>query len=93
MNDYERIADIIRFLDQHQREQPSLETLAQHARLSRFHFHRLFSAWAGITPKDFLQCLTISHAKDLLRRGENVLETAFNTGLSGPGRRGAIKTR
>jgi AraC family transcriptional regulator of adaptative response/methylated-DNA-[protein]-cysteine methyltransferase len=86
MNDYERIADIIRFLDGHRQEQPSLETLAERAKLSRFHFHRLFSAWAGITPKDFLQCLTLAHAKELLRRGESVLDAALDAGLSGPGR-------
>jgi AraC family transcriptional regulator, regulatory protein of adaptative response / methylated-DNA-[protein]-cysteine methyltransferase len=86
MNDYERIASIIRFLDDHHREQPSLDTLAQRAKLSRFHFHRLFSAWAGITPKDFLQCLTLAHAKELLRRGESILDAALDAGLSGPGR-------
>jgi len=51
-----------------------------------FHFHRLFSAWAGAAPKDFLQCLTLEHVKTLLRNGESVLDTALNAGLSGPGR-------
>jgi AraC family transcriptional regulator of adaptative response/methylated-DNA-[protein]-cysteine methyltransferase len=46
----------------------------------------LFSAWAGITPKDFLQCLTLAHAKELLRRGESILDAALDAGLSGPGR-------
>jgi AraC family transcriptional regulator of adaptative response/methylated-DNA-[protein]-cysteine methyltransferase len=54
--------------------------------LSPFHLHRLFSRWAGITPKDFLQCLTLSHAKALLRRGESVLNAALDAGLSGPSR-------
>ncbi|NIO08952.1 MAG: helix-turn-helix domain-containing protein, partial [Deltaproteobacteria bacterium] len=61
-----------------------LANLADLVELSPFHFHRLFSNWAGITPKDFLQCLTVSHAKDLLRKGQSVLDVALNTGLSGP---------
>jgi AraC family transcriptional regulator of adaptative response/methylated-DNA-[protein]-cysteine methyltransferase len=63
-----------------------LTAVAGRAGLSPFHFHRLFSAWAGVTPKDFLQCLTLAHAKELLRGGENILETALDSGLSGPGR-------
>jgi AraC family transcriptional regulator of adaptative response/methylated-DNA-[protein]-cysteine methyltransferase len=86
MNDYERVARAIRFLDQHQDEQPDLPALAKRAGLSQFHFHRLFSKWAGVTPKDFLQCLTLARAKDLLRAGQGVLESALRAGLSGPGR-------
>lgn len=86
MNDYERIARVIRYLDEHHAVQPDLAELADRAGLSPFHFHRLFSAWAGVTPKDFVQCLTLAHAKQLLRRGENVLDTALDAGLSGPGR-------
>lgn len=86
MNDYERIARVIVYLDQHYDEHPDLTTLARSAGLSPFHFHRLFSAWAGVSPKNFLQCLTLNHAKDLLRRGESVLGTAVGVGLSGPGR-------
>jgi len=86
MNDYERIARVIRFIDAHRAEQPSLEMLAAQADLSPFHFHRLFCAWAGVTPKDFLQCLTLAHARALLREGETVLGAAYAAGLSGPGR-------
>lgn len=86
VNDYERVARIIRHLDEHYTEQPNLGELAQQAGLSPFHFHRLFSKWAGVTPKAFLQCLTVAHAKRLLRQGESVLETAMASGLSGPGR-------
>lgn len=86
MNDYERIANIIRYLDEHLIEQPDLATLADHAGLSPFHFHRLFSDWAAITPKDFLQCLTLSHVRERLREGKSVLDTAVSAGLSGPGR-------
>jgi AraC family transcriptional regulator of adaptative response/methylated-DNA-[protein]-cysteine methyltransferase len=86
MNDYERIAQVIRFLDARHVEQPDLTTLAERAGLSPFHFHRLFATWAGITPKDFLQCLTLAHAKELLRDGESILDVALDSGLSGPGR-------
>ena len=86
MNDYERIARVIRFLDASHVEQPDLTTLAGRAGLSPFHFHRLFATWAGVTPKDFLQCLTLAHAKELLRDGESILDAALESGLSGPGR-------
>jgi AraC family transcriptional regulator of adaptative response/methylated-DNA-[protein]-cysteine methyltransferase len=86
MNDYERVATVIRYLDRHHTEQPDLNALAQSVGLSPFHFHRLFSNWAGVTPKDFLQCLTLEHVKALLRAGESVLDAALNAGLSGPGR-------
>jgi AraC family transcriptional regulator, regulatory protein of adaptative response / methylated-DNA-[protein]-cysteine methyltransferase len=86
MNDYERVANVIRFLDRHHTEQPDLNELAAAAGLSPFHFHRLFSAWAGVTPKDFLQCLTLEHVKQLLLDGNNVFDAALDAGLSGPGR-------
>jgi AraC family transcriptional regulator of adaptative response/methylated-DNA-[protein]-cysteine methyltransferase len=86
MNDYERVAKVIRFLDQHHTEQPDLSALANAAGLSVFHFHRLFSGWAGVTPKDFLQCLTLEHVKHLLHDGESVFNAAIDAGLSGPGR-------
>src|ERR1041385_5225919 len=69
MNDYERVASVIRYLDRHYTEQPDLNALAQSIDLSPFHFHRLFSNWAGVTPKDFLQSLTFEHVKTLLPRG------------------------
>jgi AraC family transcriptional regulator of adaptative response/methylated-DNA-[protein]-cysteine methyltransferase len=86
MNDYERIAKVIRYLDAHHTEQPDLAQLASEVGLSPFHFHRLFSNWAGVTPKDFLQCLTLQHVKSLLQEGENALAAALEAGLSGSGR-------
>lgn len=86
MNDYERIARIIRHLDEHRVTQPSLQELAAVAGLSEFHFHRLFHRWAGVTPKDFLQCLTVEFAKRRLRESVSVLDAALEAGLSGPGR-------
>ncbi len=86
MNDYQRIALVIRYLDERHTGQPDLAALAEYVGLSPFHFHRLFSAWAAITPKDFLQCLTLAHVKELLGKGNSVLDTALISGLSGPGR-------
>ena len=86
MNDYDRIARVISYLDDRHTEQPSLAQLAEHVGLSQYHFHRLFSRWAGITPKDFLQFLTLAHAKTALRAGSSVLDSALDAGLSGPGR-------
>jgi len=86
MNDYERIARVIRYLDQHHTAQPDLAELADCVGLTPFHFHRLFSNWAGVTPKDFLQCLTLAHARSLLDCGETILDSALAAGLSGPGR-------
>ena len=86
MTDYERVARVIQHLDRHHTRQPGLGDLAAHAGLSPFHFQRLFARWAGVTPKEFLQCLTIADARARLRRGESVLQTALEVGLSGPGR-------
>jgi AraC family transcriptional regulator, regulatory protein of adaptative response / methylated-DNA-[protein]-cysteine methyltransferase len=86
MNDYERVARVIDYLASHHRDQPDLTTTAAEAGLSPFHFHRLFSQWVGITPKDFLQALTVKHVKELLRKGETVLDASLEAGLSGPGR-------
>ncbi|HXP62569.1 MAG TPA: methylated-DNA--[protein]-cysteine S-methyltransferase [Dongiaceae bacterium] len=83
---YERIAQVIRYLDAHHAEQPGLAVLAAQLGLNPFHFHRLFSEWAGVTPKDFLQCLTLAHAKTLLQDGQSVLDSALEAGFSGPGR-------
>jgi AraC family transcriptional regulator of adaptative response/methylated-DNA-[protein]-cysteine methyltransferase len=85
-SNYQRIEQAIRYLDDHAREQPSLAGLAAHLGLSPHHCHRLFHRWAGITPKDFLQVATLEYAKRLLAASRPVLETALDSGLSGPSR-------
>ena len=85
-NDYQVVAKAIRYLEAHQHEQPSLEALAEHLGMSQFHLQRLFKRWAGISPKRFLQFLTVEHAKQLLTASYNVLDTTYATGLSSPGR-------
>jgi AraC family transcriptional regulator, regulatory protein of adaptative response / methylated-DNA-[protein]-cysteine methyltransferase len=87
MTNYERVEQAILYLRQHAREQPTLEQVADHVSLSPFHFQRLFSDWAGVSPKKFLQFLSLNHAKTLLRHHRlSVSETAWQTGLSGPSR-------
>jgi AraC family transcriptional regulator of adaptative response/methylated-DNA-[protein]-cysteine methyltransferase len=84
--DYRRIEEAIRYLDDRLTTQPSLEAVAAHVGLSKFHFHRLFRRWAGVSPKQFLEYLTVDYAKELLRGNESVLGAAYEAGLSSPAR-------
>ena len=84
--DYLRIEQAIQYLDMHYKDQPSLEDLAASVGLSEFHFQRIFTRWAGVSPKRFLQFLTKEGAKDLLHRSENLLDTTHQIGLSSLGR-------
>jgi len=85
-SDYHRIEKAIGFLMENMERQPSLEDLSGFLGLSEFHCHRLFKKWAGITPKDFLQFLTLARAKELLKNSSSLVETSLNVGLSGPSR-------
>jgi AraC family transcriptional regulator of adaptative response/methylated-DNA-[protein]-cysteine methyltransferase len=85
--DYNRIALAISYFKENFKAQPKLEDLAEHVNLSPFHFQRMFKEWAGVTPKQFLQYLSVEHAKEMLKTsGSNLFNTAFETGLSGTGR-------
>lgn len=84
--DYQRIAQAIRFIGANRLDQPDLDQVAQDVGLSPHHFQRLFSRWAGVSPKKFLGFLTVQHARKLLAQGDSVLDTALDVGLSGPSR-------
>lgn len=84
--DYERIARAIEYLRRNAAAQPDLAAVARHVHLSEFHFQRLFTRWAGVSPKRFLQYLTVEHAKARLLASRSVLDLAGEVGLSGPGR-------
>jgi AraC family transcriptional regulator of adaptative response/methylated-DNA-[protein]-cysteine methyltransferase len=84
--DYQRVGEAIDFLVSGFREQPTLQQLADHLGLSPAHLQRIFTRWAGISPKKFLQLVTHTHARDLLANHASVLDTSFEVGLSGPGR-------
>jgi AraC family transcriptional regulator of adaptative response/methylated-DNA-[protein]-cysteine methyltransferase len=86
MNNYRQMAGVINYLNAHYTEQPSLEKLASVAGLSKHHFQRKFVAWAGVSPKSFLQHLTLKNARGLLRQGSSVMGVAHHSGLSGASR-------
>lgn len=80
--DYQRVASIIHWLDAHHTDQPTLKEIAASAGVSEFTLQRLFSRWAGISPKRFLQCLTLEHNKALLRGPHSILAAGESAGLS-----------
>jgi len=84
--DYARIERAIRYLDRERAAAPSLADVAAHVGLSESHFQRMFTRWAGISPKRFVQYRTAEMVKRLLRERRPVLETTYEAGLSGPGR-------
>jgi AraC family transcriptional regulator of adaptative response/methylated-DNA-[protein]-cysteine methyltransferase len=84
--DYVRIERAIHYIEENFQDQPSLQELAAHLSLSPFHFQRLFKRWVGISPKRFLQFLTVDHAKKLLNENQSILDTTYESGLSSPGR-------
>lgn len=84
---YNRIAEAIHYIQQNFTEQPSLNKIAEKVHLSPYHFQRLFTNWAGVSPKKFLQYISVQHAKTLLKNSQTtLLDTAHQTGLSGTGR-------
>ena len=85
-SDYHTIEKTLRYLEENFHGQPSLDELAGMAGMSKFRFQKLFTRWAGVSPKRFLQFLTLEHAKQLLLESEPVLHAAFASGLSGPAR-------
>lgn len=83
--DYARVAEAIEYIRENFKSQPTLEEIAGKVALSPAHFQRLFTAWAGVSPKKFLQYISIEHAKKVLKES-TVAETALETGLSGTSR-------
>lgn len=85
-SDYGRVAQAIEYLEGHYQQQPTLEDVAAQLHLSPFHLQRIFTRWAGVSPKRFVQYLTALHAKQLLANAHSVLDATYETGLSSPGR-------
>src|SRR5215831_2705983 len=84
---FNRISEAIEYLTDHFKEQPNLDEVARKVHLSPFHFQRLFTDWAGVSPKKFLQFLTVEHAKKILKEKQaSLFDAAFEAGLSGTGR-------
>src|SRR3989475_9185242 len=84
--DYGVVRRAIAYISKHWREQPEIERIAEAAGVSASDLHHLFRRWAGLTPKAFLQALTLDHARHLLRDSASVLDASYEVGLSGPGR-------
>lgn len=86
MTDYQRIEKAIGYITGHFKEQPDLDEVAGQVNVSPFHFQRMFKEWAGVSPKKFLQYISLEHAKSLLRQNLPLSEVSFETGLSGTSR-------
>jgi AraC family transcriptional regulator of adaptative response/methylated-DNA-[protein]-cysteine methyltransferase len=86
LRDYDSVRRAIAFITEHWRGQPSIEAMADAASVTPDELHHLFRRWAGLTPKAFMQALTLDHAKSMLRDSASVLDAALDSGLSGPGR-------
>ncbi|MBE2224085.1 MAG: helix-turn-helix domain-containing protein, partial [Anaerolineae bacterium] len=84
--DYQRVAEAIRYLEENFQQQPTLDEIAASVHLSKHHFQRLFKQWAGISPTQFMQYLTLGYAKERLAASHSLLETTLDAGLSSPGR-------
>jgi AraC family transcriptional regulator of adaptative response/methylated-DNA-[protein]-cysteine methyltransferase len=76
INNYYRIEEAIGYLTGNHRDQPDLDTIAEKVNLSPFHFQRLFLDWVGLTPKKFIQYLTLDHLKSQIKKTANVIEAA-----------------
>ncbi len=85
-DDYAIVRQVIELLSENWREQPSLETIAAHVGMEPTRLQKLFTRWAGLSPKAFLQAVTLDHARVLLEQSASVLDTTYEVGLSGPGR-------
>jgi AraC family transcriptional regulator of adaptative response/methylated-DNA-[protein]-cysteine methyltransferase len=86
LEDYDKVRAVLADLYENWRDQPSLESLAAPVGLSPDQLQKLFTRWAGLTPKAFLQALTLDYARKMLKDSASILDTALETGLSGPGR-------
>ncbi len=84
--DYKRIEKAIHFIRENFKEQPSLEQIAEAVHVSPHHFQRMFKEWAGVSPKKFMQYLSLEYAKGLLKDRSTLLDAAYETGLSGTSR-------
>lgn len=86
MSDYQRIAAAIEYITENVKAQPTLDDVAQHLNLSPYHFQKIFTRWVGVSPKRFLQTLTVSHAKALLDESLSLMQASHELGLSSTAR-------
>jgi AraC family transcriptional regulator of adaptative response/methylated-DNA-[protein]-cysteine methyltransferase len=86
MNNYYKVAEALRFISNNATNQPTLDQVADNGNLSSFHFQKIFTDWAGVSPKKFLQFISLKHAKSILNSGHSVFEASYQAGLSGTSR-------
>ena len=86
MTNYERVEKAIEYINSHYNQQPDLDEVARQVHVSPFHFQRMFRDWAGVSPKKFLQYISLQHAKQLLEQHNTLEDVAFETGFSGTSR-------
>lgn len=86
VTDYQRVEQAIQYLEDNFRQQPSLDEIAAHVHLSKYHFQRLFKDWAGVSPTQYLHYLTVEYAKERLAQSQSIYEASMESGLSGGGR-------
>lgn len=86
VGDYDKVRRAIAFISEEWRQQPSLDAIAHHIGVSTPHLHTIFRRWSGLSPKAFLQAVTLDHARRLLKADAPLLDASFELGLSGPGR-------
>jgi AraC family transcriptional regulator of adaptative response/methylated-DNA-[protein]-cysteine methyltransferase len=86
MGDYDKVRKTLAFITEHWRDQPSLEQIADHVGISAPHLHHVFRRWSGLSPKAFLQAVTLDHARRLLREPVSLFDASLELGLSGPAR-------
>src|SRR6476661_4146330 len=84
--DYDVVRRAVQFISEHWRQQPEIEAIAHAVGTTATDLHHLFRRWSGLTPKAFLQAITLDRARTLLRDSASVLDAAYAVGLSGPGR-------
>ena len=82
---YNKVADAIEYLQRNFTNQPTLDDIAKQVQISPYHFQKIFTEWVGVSPKKYLQFISLSHAKKILKH-QTLAETAYDTGLSGTGR-------
>ncbi|WP_415396847.1 bifunctional transcriptional activator/DNA repair enzyme AdaA [Sulfurimonas sp. CS5] len=85
-DNYKKIEEVINYIDENFKEKPSLDTIAKHVGLSKYHFSRLFKEYVGVTPMQFLHATTLEYAKTHLKESKSILDTSLELGLTSSSR-------
>ncbi|MFW2592286.1 bifunctional helix-turn-helix domain-containing protein/methylated-DNA--[protein]-cysteine S-methyltransferase [Aliarcobacter butzleri] len=83
---YKQIEKAIRFIDENFKEHPSIDEIAKNIGMSKYHFIRVFKEYVGVTPKQFLHCVTLNYAKEHIKESKSILDSSLDIGLSSTSR-------